>query len=102
MDLSHIYSYMIFCTTSRGLWPHYEHYCESGVLSAKYYTKSIISMAIVERERPLEGGFQTLLMKPEEIHTTVSFDEFLFAFIKFIYSEKATKFCGLLRIYELY
>ena len=34
-------------------------------------------MAIVERERPLEGGFQTLLMKPEEIHTTVSFDEFL-------------------------
>ena len=38
-------------------------------------------MAIVERERPLEGGFQTLLMKPEEIHTTVSFDEFLTGFI---------------------
>ena len=38
-------------------------------------------MAIVERERPLEGGFQTLLMKPEEIHTTVSFGEFLFGFI---------------------
>jgi hypothetical protein len=38
-------------------------------------------MAIVERERPLEGGFQTLLMKPEEIHTTVSFDEFLSGFI---------------------
>ena len=34
-------------------------------------------MAIVERERPLEGGFQTLLMKPEEIHKTVSVDEFL-------------------------
>ena len=56
------------------------HYCKSAVLSAKYYTKSIISMAIVERERPLEGGFQTLLMKPEEIHTTVSFDEFLSGF----------------------
>ena len=54
---------------------------KSGVLSAKYYTKSIISMAIVERERPLEGGFQTLLMKPEKIHTTVSFDEFLSGFI---------------------
>ena len=38
-------------------------------------------MAIVERERPLEGGFQTLLMKPEKIHTTVSFDEFLSGFI---------------------
>ena len=38
-------------------------------------------MAIVERERPLEGGFQTLLMKLEEIHTTVSFDEFLYGFI---------------------
>ena len=43
-----------------------------GVLSAKYYTKNIISMPIVERERPLEGGFQTLLMKPEKIHTVHS------------------------------
>jgi hypothetical protein len=38
-------------------------------------------MAIVERERPLEGGFQTLLMKPEKIHTIVSFDEFRSDFI---------------------